>query len=94
MTTRAYLLLDGAQIDNLMMQIYRLEETPECHALYQGTRYQALSDTGPVLTRFMPDGPLERQFVEHWQATAGIRLESDAGEPELVEHLRSLIHAT
>lgn len=91
--TRAYLLLDGVQIDNLMMQIYQLDESPECHALYQGTRYQALSDVGPVLTRLVPGSRLEQHFVEHWQTTAGIWLDSDASEPELVEHLRSLVHA-
>lgn len=91
--TRAYLLLDGAQIDNLMMQIYQLDESPECHALYLGTRYQALSDVGPVLARLVPGSRLEQHFVEHWQTTAGIWLESDVSESELVEHLRSLVHA-
>lgn len=90
---RAYLLLDGAQIDNLMMQIYQLDESPESHALYLGTRYQALSDVGPVLARVVSGSRLEQHFVKHWQATAGIWLESDASESELVEHLRSLVHA-
>lgn len=90
---RSYLLLDGAQIDNLLRQIYQLYEFPECHVLYLGTRYQPLSDVGPVLTRLIPNSRLEQHFFEHWQHTAGIWLESDASEPELVEHLRSLVHA-
>lgn len=90
---RTYLLLDGAQIDDLMMHIYQLDDSPECHALYHGTRYQMLSEVGPVLTTVMQGSRLEQFFVEHWESTAGIWLESDATEQELVEHLRSLVHA-
>lgn len=87
-----YLLLDGAQIDNVMTQLYQLEDSPAFHQLYQGTCYEELADLGPLLIRLRPGGRLEQHFAEHWQAKAGLWLESDACESELVEHLRSLVH--
>ncbi|EXF42794.1 hypothetical protein BAY1663_04802 [Pseudomonas sp. BAY1663] len=90
---RTYLLLDGAQIENLPLQLHQLEEAPALHPLYRSTRYEPLADAGPVLIRLASDSRLERHFVEHWQARAGLWLETDASEPELIEHLRSLVHA-
>lgn len=89
---RQYLLLDGAQIDDLLLQLYRLEDSPAVQRLYQGTRYETLADAGPVLVQLAPGSRLEQHFIEHWQARAGLWLETDASEAELVEHLRSLIH--
>ncbi|SDR80496.1 protein of unknown function [Halopseudomonas litoralis] len=91
-STQAYLLLDGAQMDNLLVQIYQLEDTPEIHLLYQNTHYQALAEVGPLLIKLSTGSRLEQHFMEHWQASAGLWLETDAGESELVEHLRSLVH--
>lgn len=91
--SQTYLLLDGAQIDDLLAQLYRLEEAPQPHLLYRQTRYQALADTGPVLIRLAADSRLERHFDDHWRARGGLWLESDADEASLVEHLRSLVHA-
>lgn len=92
--SRQYLLLDGAQINNLLARLYQMEDSPALHWLYQGTRYEPLADAGPVLVRLVPESRLEQHFVEHWQAQAGLWLEADASESELVEHLRSLVHAS
>ncbi|SDS61093.1 protein of unknown function [Halopseudomonas litoralis] len=91
-TTHAYLLLDSAQVNDLMVQIYQLEDAPEIHLLYQNTRYHALADSGPLLIHLPTGSRLEQHFVEHWQASAGLWLESDGNESALVEHLRSLVH--
>jgi len=87
-----YLLLDGAQIDGLAAKIYVLEESPSLHLLYQQSVYEALAEVGPLLVAVRPHSELAQVFQQEWQATAGIWLESDASEDDLVEHLRSLIH--
>lgn len=92
--SRQYLLLDGAQIDDLLAQLYRLEDNPSPHLLYRGTLYEALADIGPILVELVPGSRLEAHFTEHWQATAGVWLQSAASTQELVEHLRSLVHAS
>lgn len=92
--SRQYLLLDGAQVGDLLAQLYQLEEAPVLQRLYQGTRYEALVDAGPVLVQLTPAGRLEYHFMEHWQEKAGLWLEADASETELAEHLRSLVHAS
>ncbi|MDH1279517.1 DUF4123 domain-containing protein [Pseudomonas chengduensis] len=92
--SRQYLLLDGAQIDNLLAQLYQLEDAPSLHRLYRGTLYEALADTGPILVELLPASKLEAHFSEHWQATAGVWLQSAAEIKELLEHLRSLVHAS
>ncbi|MGE4477218.1 MAG: DUF4123 domain-containing protein, partial [Stutzerimonas sp.] len=61
---RTYLLLDGAQIENLPLQLHQLEEAPALHPLYRSTRYEPLADAGPVLIRLASDSRLERHFVE------------------------------
>lgn len=91
---RQYLLLDGAQIDDLLAQLYELEDNPSPLLLYRGTRYEASADTGPILVELAPDSRLEAHFNEHWQATTGVWLQSDAHTKELVEHLCSLVHAS
>ncbi|MBU3056395.1 DUF4123 domain-containing protein [Pseudomonas indica] len=88
-----YLLLDGAQIDDLVPLIYRLQDSPSVHALYQHTAYAEWADSGPFLIRIEPGEPLARHFEQHWQAAEGIRLESAAEPGVLAEHLRSLVHA-
>jgi hypothetical protein len=88
----SYLLLDGAQINGLVARIYGLEESPSLHLLYQQSTYEALADVGPLLVAVRPHSELAQVFQQEWQATAGIWLESDASEDDLVEHLRSLIH--
>ncbi len=88
----SYLLLDGAQIEGLVARIYGLEESPLLHLLYQQSAYEALAEIGPLLVAVRPPSELAQVFQQEWQATAGIWLESDASEDDLVEHLRSLIH--
>lgn len=87
-----YLLLDGAQIDDLLPQLYRLQGSPTLHQLYRQTAYAEWAESGPMLVRMEPDSPLAQHFDAHWRATAGVRLESAAEENALVEHLRSLVH--
>lgn len=88
----SYLLLDCAQINGLAARIYALEESPSLHLLYQQSAYEALADVGPLLVAVRPHSELTQVFQQEWQATAGIWLESDASEDNLLEHLRSLIH--
>jgi hypothetical protein len=85
---QAYLLLDGAQIDNLSE---RLENT-QFQSLYQHTAYSELADIGPILVPLSPNCPLAHIFAREWSATAGIWLESEVDEASVLEHLRSLIH--
>ncbi|WP_022961981.1 DUF4123 domain-containing protein [Halopseudomonas pelagia] len=89
---QSYLLLDGAQIDNVRKRIYELEPAPEFHLLYQQTRYAELADVGPVLVRAEPSSALLSEFKSLWEASAGIALDSSMPESNLVSHLRSLIH--
>ena len=91
-TPLSYLLLDGAQIDQLVAQIYTLEAEPSLYLLYQHSAYAALAEVGPVLVRVEPHTPLAAHFSEWWQGAAGIWLESSAETADLVDHLRSLIH--
>ena len=88
----SYLLLDGAQINDLAARIYGLEESPSLHLLYQQSAYEALAEVGPLLVAVRPHSELAQLFHREWQATAGVWLESDASEDDLVAHLRSLIH--
>lgn len=88
-----YLVLDGAQIDDLYAHLYSLAEPPDIHPLYQNTAYAALADVGPVLMAFQPNSPLAQTFEQEWRATSGIWLESNAEPTVLIEHIRSLIHA-
>ncbi len=92
-STNNYLLLDGAQIDGLLQQVYRLQEAPECALLYQKTPYASLAESGPVLVRTQPGSSFFGHFQAHWQTTAGVHLISDAEPDHLHEHLRSLVHA-
>lgn len=91
--SKSYLLLDGAQIDGLIARLYALEDAPAVHPLYLQTVYEALADVGPMLVLLNPNSELAQVFNQQWRLTAGVWLESDAQEDELVEHLRSLIHA-
>jgi hypothetical protein len=89
----SYLLLDGAQIDGLVARIYGLEESPSLHLLYQQSTYEALAEVGPLLVPVRPHSELAQVFNQEWRTTAGIWLESDVSEDDLVDYLRSLIHA-
>ena len=89
---RAYLLLDSHQIAGLHAQLYELAPTATPHALYLMTAYAAMASFGPVVVGVEPGTPLATAFLTHWQDKAGIWLESDAPEAELITHLRSLIH--
>ncbi|MBV4460653.1 DUF4123 domain-containing protein [Pseudomonas sp. COR58] len=91
--SRAYLLLDRIQIANLADRLFELTGSAAVHSLYQHTAYSALDSVGPLLTGVTPDSPLEQVFWQAWSATAGIWLESEADEHQVLEHLRGLIHA-
>ncbi|WP_085585262.1 MULTISPECIES: DUF4123 domain-containing protein [unclassified Pseudomonas] len=90
---RAYLLLDRIQIANLADRLFELTGRAAVHSLYQHTAYSDLDGVGPLLTEVLPDSPLERVFWQAWSATAGIWLESEADELQVLEHLRGLVHA-
>ncbi|WP_339437858.1 DUF4123 domain-containing protein [Pseudomonas sp. EA_15y_Pfl1_P104] len=90
---QAYLLLDGAQIDNLSERLLYQGENTKFQSLYQHTAYNKLADIGPILVPVSPSSPLAHIFALAWSATAGIWLESEAGEDVVFQHLRSLIHA-
>lgn len=90
--TRAYLLLDSNQIPDLYARLFQLAPKAVPHALYLTTRYADLANIGPVLVAVEPTSTLAKTFIEEWQARAGIWLETEANEAELIAHLRSLVH--
>ena len=90
--TRAYLLLDSNQIPDLYARLFQSAPKAIPHALYLTTRYADLASVGPVLIAVEPNGLLAKTFTEEWQASAGIWLETEAGEADLIAHLRSLVH--
>lgn len=89
---RSYLLLDSAQIDGLNQKLSQAGELKSCHPLYLTTAYADLADCGPLLVPVMAGSPLAEMFATHWRSQAGIWLETDAPEAELLDHLRSLVH--
>ena len=91
--SRAYLLLDRIQIDKLSDRLFELTGGAPVHSLYQRTAYSALEKAGPALIGVTPDSPLATVFWQEWSATAGIWLESEADEDQVLAHLRGLIHA-
>ncbi len=91
--SRAYLLLDRIQIEKLSDRLFELTGGTPVHSLYQRTAYSALDKAGPVLIGVTPDSPLATVFWQEWSATAGIWLESEADEDQVLAHVRSLIHA-
>ncbi|MBV7515841.1 DUF4123 domain-containing protein [Pseudomonas sp. PDM25] len=90
---QAYLLLDGALIDNLPNRLFELGCGTAFQLLYQQTAYSSLVEVSPVLVPVFPNSPLAHTFTREWSATAGIWLESEADEASVLQHLRSLIHA-
>lgn len=90
--SRAFLLLDPIQIDNLPDRLFELGHITGFQSLYRRTAYSDLLDIGPLLVPVSTDSPLAHAFVREWSATAGIWLESEAAEEVVLEHLRSLIH--
>ena len=90
---QAYLLLDQAQIENLPHRLFELGCSAPCHPLYQGTAYSSLNEVSPVLVEVSPHSPLADTFAREWRETAGLWLESDAGQDAVLKHARSLVHA-
>ena len=88
-----YLLLDGAQIDKPLPCIYSMQSDATVHLLYQRTAYAEWAEHGPCLVRTVPDGPLMQHFETHWRGRAGLLLASNAELDDLLDHLRSLVHA-
>lgn len=91
---RAYLLLDSAQIDDLPQYLLSLGQFMPCHPLYLTTAYAELADCGPLLIPVVAGSQLAQLFIERWRMHAGIWLETDAPEPALLDHLRSLVHVS
>ena len=91
--SRAYLLLERVQIENLVDRLFELSGGATVHSLYQRTAYSALVDAGPLLIGVKHASPLAKVFWQEWSVTAGIWLESDADEDQVLGHLRGLIHA-
>lgn len=89
---QAYLLLDGALIDNLPGRLLALTGSTPYQSLYQHTAYRALLAVSPVLVPVIPGSPLALHFAQEWNETSGIWLESEAKESVLMQHLRSLVH--
>lgn len=89
---RSYLLLDSAQIDGLDQHLLQIGEFMACHPLYLTTAYADLADCGPLLVPVVAGSKLAEIFNTQWRSQAGIWLETQAPEPELLDHLRSLIH--
>ena len=89
---QAYLLLDGALIDNLPERLLDQGANTTFQPLYQHTAYSELADIGPILVPISPNSPLAHIFAREWSATAGIWLESEVDEASVLHHLRSLIH--
>lgn len=89
---RSYLLLDSAQIDDLDQHLLQMGEFMACHPLYLTTTYADLADCGPLLVPVMAGSQLAELFTTQWRSQAGIWLETDAPEAQLLDHLRSLVH--
>ncbi len=90
----AYLLLDNALIENLPRHLLSLGQFMPCHPLYLTTDYAELADCGPLLVPVVPDSPLAQLFNAKWRLQAGLWLETEAPEPVLLDHLRSLVHVS
>ncbi|MDR6918955.1 hypothetical protein J2X66_005860 [Pseudomonas sp. 3296] len=90
--SQAYLLLDGALIDNLPMRLSELGSSA-FQPLYLHTAYSPLAALSPVLVPAASGSTLARTFTQGWSETAGLWLESEVDEASLLQHLRSLIHA-
>lgn len=91
--TQTYLILDGALIDDLAGHLAHLEPNETVHWLYQETAYADLFERGPALVPVAPFNALAQVFEQQWRHHAGLWLESDADEREVVGHLRSMVHA-
>ncbi|NMY37605.1 MULTISPECIES: DUF4123 domain-containing protein [Pseudomonas] len=91
--SRAYLLLDSCQIENLPVRLVDLAPGSIPHVLYRMTQYAELTICSPLLVCVEAHSPLAHTFEMHWQDNAGIWLESDVDEDLLIAHLRSLVHA-
>jgi hypothetical protein len=88
----AYLLLDSLQIQHLPTRLAQLAPDAPMHLLYLNTAYADLIDCSPILIPVVPESDLARTFAMTWRASAGLWLETDVDEYELLEHLRSLVH--
>lgn len=88
-----YLILDGAQIDDLVKTIYKLQKTAQVDVLYLNTRFAELQDVSPVLVKVQPTDPLFQKFQTDWQTTAGIHILAKGDIYTLGNHLRSSLQA-
>lgn len=88
-----YLLLDGAQIDDLIKTIYKLQKSAEVDVLFLNTRFAELQELSPVLVKVQLDDPLYKKFLTEWQATSGIHFIAKGDIYTLGNHLRSSLQA-
>lgn len=82
-----FLLLDGAQFENLGQKIYS-SNSLHARALYGGTRLQAALHVSPYLVKLSEESSLLDEFLDQgvW-AYQGYLLESDANLETTADHL-------
>ncbi len=91
----AYLLLDGAQFENLPAIIYSYDEQPTVTALFAGTYYEPAVKAGPYLVHVAKENALFNWFMQEGvKAHAGIALTSRLDFAASCEHLRSWLEVT
>ncbi|MEB0048061.1 MULTISPECIES: DUF4123 domain-containing protein [unclassified Pseudomonas] len=89
-TMPAYLLLDGVSASNLAQRLHRWNNPAYC--LYQGTRWQALSDISPYLILLNgAHDSLLAYYQEHAALEWGYLLFSAAEATTLCKHWRRLL---
>lgn len=84
-----YLLVDGAQIDELAKQLYSLSGELELEPIYLDEPYDALISVSPYLIRATE--PVKRWFLERNEAMAGYFLSSSLPLSQVADGLRSMI---
>lgn len=88
-----YLILDGAQIGDLIKTIYRLQPAAEIDILYLNTPFAELQEVSPVLVKITPNNALYQHFQAQWQNTAGIHMIATGDLYSLGNHLRTSLQA-
>ncbi|MEX2474617.1 DUF4123 domain-containing protein [Marinobacter sp.] len=93
-TGKAFILIDGAKVNDLPQVIYRETETPHCDAIYRGTELADLLEISPWLVEAGMDSPLALKcFEESKHQGVAIALQADCHFEELMSHLRGLLMA-
>jgi hypothetical protein len=89
---QAFLLLDGATVNDLPAQVKHHSPAASTFALYDQPPLSALRDVSPLLVAIaQADDPLARFFLQHAQEEWGVLLFSAAPMHAVAEHLRKLL---